>query len=47
MKDLDKELKDLFQEKNLEDAFPATESNWLTLSAEIEAGKKKKRRESK
>jgi|JI7StandDraft_1071085.scaffolds.fasta_scaffold72442_2 hypothetical protein len=44
MKDLDKELKDLFQEKNLEDAFPAEESNWLSLSAEIEAGKKKKRR---
>lgn len=44
MKDLDKELKDLFQEKNLEDAFPATESNWLSLAAEIEAGKKKKRR---
>lgn len=44
MKDLDKELKDLFQEKNLEDAFPAEESNWLSLTAEIEAGKKKKRR---
>ena len=44
MKEQDDELRDLFREKNLENAFPANEAHWKVLSAEIEANKKRKRR---
>ncbi len=44
MTEQDDELKDLFRQKNLEDAFPADEDNWKKMSAVLKSEQKDRRR---